>query len=117
MLFLHCRTCACGVFEFSITFGPGRPPELGSLAFGELRLISLGVGEWAQVEIKPAKQVDGGGGKGASITKRVEGGVVGLLLDGRGRPLQIPQDAPTRMATLKQWNQAVGMYPIKEGEE
>lgn len=102
--------------EFSITFGPGRPPELGRLLFGALRLVPLGVGERAQVEMKPAKQVDAGGGKGASVTQGVQGGVVGLLLDGRGRPLHIPQEATRRMATLTTWNQAVGMYPKREGE-
>ena len=33
-----------------------------------------------------------GAGAGVSITREVQGGVVGLMLDGRGRPLQLPTD-------------------------
>jgi hypothetical protein len=40
--------------------------------------------------------------------------VVGLLLDGRGRPLQLPADHNTRVASLTKWYQAVDLYP-KEG--
>jgi hypothetical protein len=41
----------------------------------------------------------------------VQGGVVGLLLDGRGRPLQLPADHAARVASLTRWYQAVGLYP------
>ena len=42
--------------------------------------------------IQPAKQVNLGAGAGVAVTREVHGGVVGLLLDGRGRPLQLPTD-------------------------
>ena len=97
--------------EYQIAFGGGRQPESGVLAFGELRLIVLGDNERAQVTMKPVKQVDLGEGKGASVTREARGGAVGLLLDGRGRPLQLPADAGARVAALTRWHQAVGLYP------
>jgi hypothetical protein len=41
----------------------------------------------------------------------VQGGVVGLMLDGRGRPLQLPTDHAARVAALTKWYSAVGLYP------
>jgi hypothetical protein len=41
----------------------------------------------------------------------VEGGVVGLIFDCRGRPLQIPEDQSSRREKLLEWFQAMNMYP------
>ena len=79
--------------------------------FGDISLISLAEKERAQVTMKPARQVDRGEGKGTPVTREARGGAVGLMLDGRGRPLQLPVDARTRVAALTRWHQAVGLYP------
>ncbi len=100
---------ACADYE--ISFGKDRKPESGTLCFGDLRLISLGDDEKATVTLKPARQVDLGAGKGTPVTKEARGGAVGLLLDGRGRPLQLPADSKARVAALTRWHQAVGLYP------
>ena len=97
--------------DYTITFEGGRKPESGTLAFGDLRLLPLGADETARVEIKPVRQVDVGEGKGATVTREARGGVVGLLLDARGRPLKLPDDHDARVRALKKWNQAVDLYP------
>jgi len=97
--------------EYQIVFGGNREPESGTLTFGELRVMALGDNERAQVTMKPAKQVDLGEGKGVPVTREARGGAVGLMLDGRGRPLQLPADVKTRVAALSRWHQAVGLYP------
>jgi len=99
--------------DYTITFGEGRSRECGTLAFGELRLFPLGRDDRAQIELRPAKQVDLGEGKGVSVTRDVRGGEVGLLLDGRGRPLQLPTDSQKRLAALIRWHRAVDLYPGK----
>jgi len=78
-----------------------------------LRLFPLGRDDRAQIELRPAKQVDLGEGKGVSVTRDVRGGEVGLLLDGRGRPLQLPTDSQKRLAALTRWHRAVDLYPGK----
>jgi len=103
------ETCA----DYEISFGPDRKHESGTLCFGDVRLISLGDNQKATVTMKPARQVDLGAGKGAPVTREARGGAVGLLLDGRGRPLQLPADARTRVAALTKWHQAVELYPTK----
>ena len=97
--------------DYTITFGGERRPESGTLAFGDLRLFPLALGETAKVEMRPAKQVELGLGKGEPVTREVKGGAVGLLLDGRGRPLQLPADPRGRMAALTKWHDAVNLYP------
>jgi len=81
------------------------------LAFGELRLFALESGMKATITIRPAKSVHLGEGAGAPMTREVMGGVVGLLLDGRGRPLQLPSEQSARVTALKKWFNAVGLYP------
>ena len=99
--------------DYTVTFSANRQPENGTLAFGELRLIALPIGETAKLEIRPSKQVDMGAGKGQGVTREVRGGVVGLLLDGRGRPLKLPTEAAARVAALKQWDTTLNLYPKK----
>ena len=97
--------------EYQITFEGNRQPDSGTLKFGELRLVALGDGERAQITMKPARRVDLGEGTGAPVTREARGGAVGLMLDGRGRPLRLPSEAQTRVAALTRWHQAVGLYP------
>jgi hypothetical protein len=97
--------------DYTITFDGDRGSESGTLRFGELRLVPLGTEERATVELRPAKHVDGGEGKGVPVRREAKGGVVGLLLDGRGRPLQLPADTQTRLKALTRWHQAVNLYP------
>ena len=97
--------------EYTITFQGNRAAENGTLAFGELRLIPLAVTEQANIELRPAKGIDVGEGKGNAGTRSLKGGVVGILLDGRGRPLQLPTDQQARVAALTRWYNAVDLYP------
>ncbi len=97
--------------DFTVSFNGDRKQEAGTLQFGDLQLYPLSAQERAQVEVKPARNVDVGAGKGAPVVREVTGGVVGLLLDGRGRPLQLPTDPGARVAALKKWDQATGLYP------
>ena len=61
------------------------------------------------VRLEPARGVDLGGGRGRTVEAEVIGGVVGVVFDGRGRPLEIPQE--NRSETLTRWAQALDAYP------
>jgi len=101
--------------EYEITL-PGGRVEKGTLGFGELTLLPLAPDERAKVTLHPDKHVNVGMGAGNPITKDVPGGVVGLLLDGRGRPLRLPSEEAARTNALMQWHQAVGLYPSANSE-
>jgi uncharacterized protein (TIGR01319 family) len=83
-----------------------------SVKVGEMKLIPLGP-EKVQATIAPAKGFDAGAGKGKEFTATLEGGTVGIILDGRGRPLQLPEDKKQRVAKLAEWNRALDIYPAK----
>lgn len=97
--------------DYTVTFEGGRKSETGTLLFGDLHLIPMSIDERANIELRPTKQVDVGASKGTPMTRPIKGGVVGLLLDGRGRPLQLQTDQQARIDTLTRWHQAVDLYP------
>jgi hypothetical protein len=96
--------------DYVITFPDGRVDK-GTLSFGDLQLIPLAGDQKASIMVQPVKQVNLGAGAGVAVTREVQGGVVGLLFDGRGRPLQLPTDHAARVAALTKWYSAVGLYP------
>jgi len=71
------------------------------LAAGELRLVELREG--VECTIEPARGVDVGAGPGEPVRRTLRGGVVGLVLDGRGRPLE-------SFAAVR-WSDALALYP------
>lgn len=78
---------------------------------GEIRVVPVKAG--AQLEVLPKKGFDVGGGPNAMVTATA-GGAIGLILDGRGRPLVLPKDARERVAALKRWYKAMSVYPEQE---
>uniref|UniRef100_A0A7V3ZZB1 Methylaspartate mutase n=1 Tax=candidate division WOR-3 bacterium TaxID=2052148 RepID=A0A7V3ZZB1_UNCW3 len=87
-----------------------------SVNFGELVRIPLEVGEKAKAIIEPTKNFDVGAGKGKRLETEVEGGVVGLIIDCRGRPLNIPSDPKERVEKLSSWVRALDVYPMEPYE-
>ena len=52
-----------------------------------------------------------GSGKGKMVREKVNGGLAGLIFDGRGRPFGMSTDPEVRIATLKKWYQSLEVYP------
>lgn len=83
-----------------------------SIAVGEIRLLPMKADQEAEVELTPSRGFDFGAGSGKTVTGKVKGGVVGLILDARGRPLALAQDEFVRVQQLQQCVQAVDLYPV-----
>ncbi|MBZ0270996.1 glutamate mutase L [bacterium] len=98
---------------YSIEFPAGKT-ESGSLAAGEMKFFPLADATTAKVTMKPVRGVDCGAGKGQEITREVHGGTVGLILDGRGRPIELPGAAADRVAKLSAWIRELDVYPDRE---
>jgi uncharacterized protein (TIGR01319 family) len=82
------------------------------VAFGDLLLMPLPNEGEVEVTATPERQFDLGEGKGRPIVAKVRGGVVGFIVDARGRrPFEIPADPSRRIERLRAWNTALGMYP------
>jgi hypothetical protein len=71
----------------------------------------LAVDEKVKAVIKPAKNLDVGNGPGIEWIGELEGGVVGLIFDGRGRPFVLPEEDSLRIEKLQEWSNALGIYP------
>ena len=77
------------------------------------QVFELKEGEKEEIEITPAKQFDLGEGKGRKLVKEVTGGVVGLVIDARGRPLDLKEGKGREPLAerLSKWNKAFDAYP------
>ncbi len=82
-----------------------------SLPYGELRAYPLGIEQTAEIEVLPAKNFDVGAGKGKPIIKKVFGGVVGIVIDTRGKPITLAKDKASRVEQLQRWAKAIDAYP------
>ncbi len=89
---------------------PSGSIESHTLRAGELVMITAPYTP-IQAKLTPSKGMDIGAGKNESIMSTIFGGVVGIILDGRGRPLHIPTDSQQRIAALSKWSKAVNEYP------
>ena len=89
----------------------GNPPIVEDVPYGELRLYPLPLGEKASLKLQPSRRFDVGAGNGQTVEVEAMGGVVGLVVDTRGRPFEVPTDAQQRVAQLTKWQAALDAYP------
>jgi uncharacterized protein (TIGR01319 family) len=85
----------------------GDPVEV-RVTGGRLLRVALPAGARARLTVRPARALDMGEGRGRPVEREVEGGAVGVIFDGRGRPLELADDEATRHRLLLEWLIAVG---------
>jgi hypothetical protein len=80
------------------------------VAGGSIEVIPLKANEQALLSLFPAPGVDVGLGPGerARAAEEIDGGLIGLIVDARGRPLVLPTNSKERQARIMQWSQAIG---------
>jgi hypothetical protein len=76
--------------------------------FGGLEILPLAMGQTARLSLQPMQRSDIGNGPGRSATVQVAGGVMGVVIDARGRPLSLPEDPVRRRELIKKWLWSVG---------
>jgi len=80
------------------------------IPYGAIEVISLPPGEKATLEIRPDRYFDIGLGQpGRGALAEVEGGILGIIIDARGRPLRLPKDDTRRQMQLRQWLAKLGV--------
>jgi uncharacterized protein (TIGR01319 family) len=90
---------------------PDGKKETVKLSFGQMALVPLGVDQKAKATIRPTRKFDVGIGRGKEIHTEIPGGVAGVIIDARGRPLVLPEDRTERVRKLTEWNKALDVYP------
>ena len=99
------------VLTIKLTFSNGEKIKK-ELRRNELHRIKADYEE-ITAELIPHKKMDIGSGIGESIKTTIYGGLVGIILDGRDRPISIPKDPQERLSSLKYWSDALNEYPQK----
>ena len=97
------------VMTAELTLSEGKPEHYAVKA-GELLRIEVPY-EPVKAILTPGKGLDLGAGKGEIIKTTIYGGVVGLFLDGRGRPFMLPESKTERISSLQKWSTATNEYP------
>ncbi len=80
----------------------------GVLETGSLHLIPCE--QSATLSVTPEKGWDVGADPGQALETVIPGGKVGLILDGRGRPIEFTADE-IRHQTVSDWAEALSLYP------
>jgi len=79
--------------------------------YGTIKVIPLAEGEEAEVEANISSGFSLTPRERRKTTVTVEGGVVGLIIDARGRPVDLPSAEEDRRRKLIEWFSALDMYP------
>jgi uncharacterized protein (TIGR01319 family) len=88
---------------FKIVYEDGRSLEVEVL-YGSLEVIPLPTGQTASLELRPTRRFDVGlGTRGQAGTTKVEGGLIGIIIDARGRPLPIADDPEAQRKKVQRW--------------
>ncbi len=98
--------------DVTLTFGDGSVKEI-EINEGSLEMMEHPYEE-VKVHIKPARGIDVGAGKGEELESVIYGGVVGLIFDGRNRPITLSKESDQRIDSLLNWSKAVDEYPKGE---
>jgi hypothetical protein len=76
---------------------------------GSLEALPLPYGQTARLQLHPLHKADVGmgmPGRGGGFT--VKGGVLGVVIDGRGRPVALPKDLAQRQELYRKWLSNLG---------
>ena len=95
------------ILRAKMTYSDGTDARV-DLKFGGLEVLPLPGGQSARLSLQPLQRADAGLGPGRSGSVTVTGGAMGVVIDGRGRPLQLPSDPVRRRETIKKWYYTVG---------
>ena len=76
---------------------------------GEIKLIEIEDSDYT-IMIQPEKGYDVGNGKNIKIEKTLKTGVVGLILDGRGRSIEFSENDQERISSVIDWSESTKEY-------
>lgn len=95
------------ILRAKLTYENGAEARV-DLKFGSLETLPLSIGESAELTIQTVHGADVGFGPGKGGSISVSGGALGVVFDGRGRPLDLPSDPVRRRELIKKWNWTLG---------
>jgi hypothetical protein len=95
------------VLRARLTYEDGTEAR-AEVKFGGLEILPLAMGQTARLALQPLQRSDIGNGPGRNAAVQVAGGVMGVVIDARGRPLALPEDPVRRRELFKKWLWSLG---------
>jgi len=96
------------ILKIKVTYDDGSTFNV-EVRYGDLEMLPLLPGQQAVLELRPLRHFDVGlGGPGKAGKRRVSGGLAGLIVDARGRPLRLSRRPEQRQYQMQQWLWDVG---------
>ena len=81
------------------------------IKYGSLSILPVELGEKVSLHLRPLNRFDVGmGGPGKSGKVNAVGGVLGIVIDARGRPLQFSPDLEKNIKRNEQWRKTFSKY-------
>jgi hypothetical protein len=95
------------ILRAKLTYENGTEARV-DLKFGSLETLPLANGETGRLTVQCMSGADVGFGPGRGGSIPVSGGAMGVVFDGRGRPLDLPSDPVRRRELIKKWIWTLG---------
>jgi uncharacterized protein (TIGR01319 family) len=96
------------ILRVKVTYDDGSGFSV-EVQYGNIEVLPLLPEQQAILELRPIKRFDVGlGGPGKGGKRRVSGGLAGLIIDARGRPLHLASEPKERQMQTQQWLWDVG---------
>jgi hypothetical protein len=86
----------------------GGAESQADVAFGALAVLPLATGRTGKLSIRPRPGFNAGFGLGRGRSLTIKGGVLGVVIDARGRPVALPRQPEQRQELVKQWTWKMG---------
>ena len=91
------------ILRLQATFADGNETRM-EIKYGSIEVLPVPLGQMVNLRLQPLHRFDiGMGGPGRGGRLRMVGGVLGLVIDARGRPLTLHEDAARRRELFGKW--------------
>jgi hypothetical protein len=95
------------ILKARMTYEDGTEARV-DVKLGSIEMLPLQAGQTAKLNLTPLHHSDVGFGPGRGGTIPVSGGALGVVFDGRGRPINLPDDPVRRRELIKKWHWTLG---------
>jgi uncharacterized protein (TIGR01319 family) len=95
------------ILRVKLTYDDGSAFSV-EVQYGNIEVLPVLLGQQADLELRPARRFDVGLGPGKGGKRRINGGLAGLIIDARGRPLRLANEPEDRHVQTRQWLWDVG---------
>ncbi len=96
------------ILRLQITYADGNETRM-EVKYGSLEVLPVPLGQTVNLRLQPLNRFDiGMGGPGRGGRLRMVGGVLGVVIDARGRPISLHPDATRQREIFSKWQWMLG---------